>query len=65
MTLAEVLPLYGGSREALAAALGCSRQATYRWSQTGPIPPAHYLMLRYQLKPDAFRKDGSLRKVAA
>ncbi len=64
ITRPQAIALYDGSIVKLAAALGYSRQAVYLWPEDGPIPTAPYLMLRYQLKPEAFRKDGSLKAAA-
>ena len=59
ITRQQAINLYG-SATSLANALGYkSRHAIYMWSKTGPIPREPYLILRYELKPCAFAKDGN------
>ena len=59
----EALSLYDGSAVKLAEALGyTSRHAVYMWPKQGPIPNEPYLRLRYELKPERFNKDGSIRR---
>lgn len=57
----QAIALYG-SAQALADALGyTSRHAVYMWPKGGPIPREPYLRLRYELKPGAFKQDGTLK----
>lgn len=61
ITRQQAINLFG-SAVALAEALGyASRHAIYMWPKTGHIPEGAYLKIRYQLKPEAFNADGSLR----
>ncbi len=61
----EALSLYDGSAVKLAEALGyTSRHAVYMWPKQGSIPNEPYLRLRYELKPERFNKDGSIRRRA-
>jgi len=41
---------------ALAKALGIERANIYMWPDKEPIPEKHALRIRYELKPEAFRK---------
>jgi len=60
ITRAEAISLYGSAIK-LAEALGyTSRHAIYMWPKSGPIPQGPYLRLRYELRPDAFDKDGRI-----
>jgi hypothetical protein len=61
ITRQQAINLFGSAVE-LASALGyTSRHAIYMWPKSGDIPEAPYLKIRYQLKPDAFNADGSLK----
>lgn len=61
ITRQQAISLYG-SAQALATALGyASRHAVYMWPKDGPIPREPYLRLRYELRPEAFKADGSLK----
>lgn len=63
ITRQQALDLYGGSAMKLAAALEyTSRHAIYMWPKEGPIPETPYLKLRYELKPEAFNLDGSIKR---
>ncbi len=65
ITRQQAIDLYG-SAVALADALGyASRHAVYMWPKTGAIPNEPYLRLRYELKPECFNADGSLRQQVA
>lgn len=44
-----------GTASKLAAALGISKQAVSLWPARRPIPDEHYLRIRYELKPEAFK----------
>ena len=60
ITRQQAIDLYGSVIE-LAKALGyASRHAVYMWDRDN-IPETPYMKLRYELKPEAFRADGSLR----
>lgn len=64
ITRQQAIGLYG-SAQALATALGyTSRHAVYMWPKAGPIPREPYLRLRYELRPDAFKTDGTLKAKA-
>jgi hypothetical protein len=59
ITRAQAVALYDNSVRALQSALGLRSHASiYMWHPDEPIPEVHYLRLRYQLKPEAFDKDG-------
>lgn len=61
ITRTQAVALYGGSVSDLAAALGyTSRHAVYMWKKDEPVPESAYLKLRYQLRPEAFDKNGKL-----
>lgn len=61
ITRQEAIDLFGSAIH-LAAALGyTSRHAVYMWPKQGPIPEGPFLKIRYELKPEAFTADGSLR----
>ncbi len=50
-----------GSVKALQLALGLkTHSAIYMWADGMPIPEAHELRIRYQLKPEAFDAEGNL-----
>lgn len=60
ITRQQAIDLYGSAIK-LADALGyASRHAIYMWPDEA-IPALPYLKLRYELKPEAFNDDGSLR----
>jgi len=62
ITKKQAIALYG-SVPKLAAALGYkTRHAVYMWSKTGPIPENPFMKLRHELRPDAFKKNGEVRK---
>ena len=54
----ESIALFTTAKE-LAQALGISKSAVSQWSE-GPIPQNHDLRIRYELRPEHFRKapDG-------
>lgn len=59
VTKEQAIALYG-SVKALQAALGLkTHSAIYMWPDGQPIPDAHALRLRYQLRPEAFDEDGN------
>ncbi len=61
ITRQQAIDLYGGSVIKLADALGyTSRHAVYMWPKVGPIPNEPYMRLRYELRPEAFKTDGTL-----
>lgn len=61
LTRQQAIDLFGSAIK-LADALGyTSRHAVYMWPKKGAIPEGPYLKIRYELKPEAFNKDGSLR----
>jgi hypothetical protein len=43
-----------GTQQALADALGIGRTAVTMWPDNQPIPTAHSLRLRYELRPELF-----------
>lgn len=61
MTKREILTLFANQSE-LADLLGIRPQAVSQWGDDEPIPRAQYLRLRYELMPDAFKKDGTLKQ---
>lgn len=64
ITRQQAIDLYGSAVD-LAAALGyASRHAVYMWPKDSAIPNEPYLRLRYELKPERFNKDGSLKQQA-
>ncbi len=57
ITKSQAIELFG-TVEKLRAALGLkNRQAIYQWSEDR-IPEAHFLRIRYELRPDAFDANG-------
>lgn len=50
----EAIDLFGGVR-ALAEALRISTAAVYQWEDGAPIPREKALIIRYELKPEAFK----------
>lgn len=61
----EALALYNNSYRNLANALGVTREAIHMWRRHGDVvPEAAYLKLRFILKPDAFYKNGKLKRSA-
>lgn len=59
ITKQQAINLFG-SVKALQLALGLgTHSAIYMWKDEGPIPEAHYLRIRYQLKPESFDSDGA------
>jgi len=65
LTRQQAIELFGSAVK-LAEALGyTSRHAVYMWPKEGPIPNEPFMRIRYQLKPEAFKADGTLRKKAA
>lgn len=64
MTKTEILTLFDGPTE-LAQLLGITTQAVSQWKDDEPIPRVQYLRLRYELLPDAFKKDGTLKQIRA
>lgn len=60
LTKSQAVELFG-SVERLRVALGLkSRQAIYMWGDDR-IPEAHYLRIRYELKPEAFDESGAYK----
>jgi hypothetical protein len=60
LTKSQAIELFG-SVERLRVALGLkSRQAIYMWRGES-IPEAHYLRIRYQLRPEAFDENGTYK----
>ncbi len=59
MTLNDVLPRFGGSKAALAKALGITRQAINAWAPGEPIPEMRELQLRYEILPALEAKQQS------
>ena len=45
-----------GSPLILADALGISRANVYMWEDGKPIPQKHALRIKYELKPEAFKR---------
>lgn len=45
-----------GTPLALAEALGIERANIYMWPDKDPIPEKHALRIRYELKPEAFKR---------
>lgn len=62
LTKSQAINLFGSAQE-LQAALGLSRTAIIMWKDK--VPKVHELRIRYELKPEAFNKNGTLRKRAA
>lgn len=61
ITRQQAINLFGSAVN-LASALGYkSRHAVYMWPKTGRIPDEPFLKIRYQLRPEAFNADGSLK----
>lgn len=60
MTKREVMELFETQTE-LAEVLGISLQAVSQWHPDRDIPNEQFLKLRYELMPDSFKKDGTLR----
>ena len=62
ITRQQAVDLYG-SVPKLADALGyTSRHAVYMWGGADAVIPREpYLRLRYELKPEAFNKNGKLK----
>lgn len=50
----EAIALFSTAK-GLATALGISKSAVSQWSE-GPIPEIHDLKIRYELRPEHFRK---------
>jgi hypothetical protein len=64
MTKTEAIALFG-SPEELRKALGLkTRHAVYMWDDDKPIPEAHELKIRHVLKPEAFPKASTRKRVA-
>jgi DNA-binding XRE family transcriptional regulator len=63
MTKSEILRLFDDDQYQLAKLLGITRQAVEQWPMDRDIPEKQYLKLRYELIPQAFRRDGSLKQV--
>jgi len=61
ITKTQAIGLYG-SVPKLAAALGYTRQAIYAWPDEGPIHEMPFRLLRFELRPDAFKENGEVRK---
>lgn len=62
LTKNDAITLFG-SRKSLQTALGLQSHASI--SMWGEFVPVHHaLRIRYELKPQAFKKDGSLKKSA-
>lgn len=56
----QAIGLFGSVKE-LRDALGLrTRSAIYMWKPGEPIPEAHELRIRYELKPQAFDASGGL-----
>lgn len=53
------LALFGGVNQ-LAEALGITTEAVYQWPKERPIPEAQALRIRYQIRPEAWRKSGQV-----
>jgi len=64
MTKSEILTLFENQYE-LAETLGITRQAVEQWPADKDIPQKQYLRLRYELMPESFKKDGTLRQARA
>lgn len=63
LTKEQAIELFGSVKE-LQTALGLkTHSAIYMWQDGEPIPEAHYLRIRYQLKPRAFNADGTLKPI--
>lgn len=61
LTKEQAIELFGSVKE-LQAALGLkTHSAIYMWQDGQPIPDNHALRIRYELRPDAFDANGSLR----
>ena len=61
ITRQQAMDLFGGAVR-LAAALGyTSRNAVYRWHREA-IPERAFLKIRYELKPESFNPDGTLKR---
>ena len=60
---ADAIRAYGTQQE-LADALGISRTAVTMWPDNKPIPAAHALRLRYELKPDIFGAPAPKKRSA-
>lgn len=59
ITKEQAIALYGSVKE-LQTALGLkTHSAIYMWPNWKPIPEAHALRIRYQLKPEAFDAVGN------
>ena len=60
LTKSQAIELFG-SVERLRVALGLkSRQAIYMWNENR-VPEAHYLRIRYELRPEAFDENGAYK----
>lgn len=65
LTKEQAIGLFG-TRGALQKALGLrSHAAISMWKAGEAIPEAHELRIRYQLMPQAFNEDGTLRLIPA
>jgi len=61
ITRAQAVQLFG-SVKALQTALGLkTHSAVYMWPEDAPIPDKHALRIQYELRPNAFKADGTLR----
>lgn len=58
ITVERAIELFG-TPLALAEALGIERSNVYMWESGKPIPDKHALRIRYELKPEAFKKNGA------
>jgi hypothetical protein len=52
----EAIALFSTAK-GLATALGISKSAVSQWSE-GPIPENHDLKIRYELRPERFRRPA-------
>ncbi len=50
-----------GSQAKLAKALDISRAAVAQWPDDEPIPEKQAMRIRYELKPEAFKRNGHAR----
>ena len=53
----EAIALFSTAK-GLATALGISKSAVSQWSE-GPIPEIHDLKIRYELRPELFRRPAA------
>lgn len=63
MTKQDALNLFGNNGAELARALNITRSAVSLW-RDDQIPKEHELMLRFVIKPEAFKADGQPSEAA-